>query len=232
MSSSTKRKIESQPKLKLYYFNIPGKGEPIRLFCAYTGLDLDDYRFQSRDEFTSMKESGKLTFGQVPMLEVDEKHQLVQTAAILRYLTKLVPDYAAEAVQDPILAAKIDAAIDQETDAFTGMTVATYTTRFGIPLDDSMQSKSYELINNEVLPRHLSNLEKLLDGSTTGWICSTKEPSIADFGWFVRLNSLKNNLKLSKDIQSLAKFPKCQEFITKFANLDAIKEYYSAQQKE
>ena len=30
------------PKLKLYYFNSKGKGEPIRLFCAYAGLDLEE----------------------------------------------------------------------------------------------------------------------------------------------------------------------------------------------
>ena len=232
MTTSSKRKIESQPKLKLYYFNIPGKGEPIRLFCAYVGLELEDYRFQRREEFTELKESGKLAFGQAPMLEVNSKHQLVQTAAILRYLSKLVPEYASEANADPILAAKIDAALDQETDAFTGMTVATYTARFGIPLDDAMKAKSYDLINHDTLPRHLRTFEKLLRSSTTGWICSTKEPSIADFVWFVRLNSLQNKSELSEELQSLSKFPKCQEFVTAFANLEAIKEYYDGKKKE
>ena len=41
----SKRKMDQTPNLKLYYFNIKGKGEPIRLFCAYTGLELEANRF-------------------------------------------------------------------------------------------------------------------------------------------------------------------------------------------
>ena len=63
-------KPSSLGELKLYYFDIPGKAEPIRLACFYAGLELDDYRFGSRDEFTKMKESGELPFGQVPMLRI------------------------------------------------------------------------------------------------------------------------------------------------------------------
>merc|ERR1711957_845874 len=138
-----KRKIEQQPKLRLYYFDIKGKGEPIRLFCAYAGLELDDYRFSSRQEFAEMKESGKLAFGQVPLLEVDGgTHMLVQSGAILRYLAKLSGLYP----DDPIVAAKIDAALDQEADAFAGLTVASYSTRFGIDLDGDAKSKSYQTI--------------------------------------------------------------------------------------
>ena len=176
---TTKRKIESQPKLKLYYFNIKGKGEPIRLFCAYAGLELDDHRFASRDEFTALKESGKIAFGQVPMLEIDDgKHQLVQTASILRYLAKI--SNVGYPLDDPIMAAKVDAALDQENDSFTGMTVATYTTRFGIPLDDEMKTKSYRGIDadsysispsiawefHEFTPRPVHHTADVIPGST------------------------------------------------------------------
>merc|ERR1719491_1420260 len=116
-----KRKMgDSQPKLKLYYFDIVGKGEPIRLLCAHAGLELEDYRFESRDVFNEVKASGKFHFGQVPMLEVNGKVQLVQSSAILTYLGKLGGVYPKD---DDILAAKIDMALAQEADAFTGTTV-------------------------------------------------------------------------------------------------------------
>lgn len=179
---------ESHPKLKLYYFNIAGKGEPIRLLCAYAGLDLEDYRMQSSDEFLKLKADGKLAFGQVPMLEVDEGngkvHQLVQSTAIIRYLGKLSGLYPKD---DDIVAAKIDAALAQETDAFMGPVVATYTKRFGICLEGEALKQSTELIAQEVAPRHIAALEKLLKSSETGWIAGTDKPSPADFVWYVQL---------------------------------------------
>jgi glutathione S-transferase len=217
-----KRKIEQQPKLKLYYFNIKGKGEPIRLFCAYAGLELEDYRFAA-GEFTTMKDSGKLAFGQVPLLEVDDNHQLVQSAAILRYLGKLGGLYP----EDPIMAAKVDAALDQEVDAFTATTVATYNTRFGIAMDDDAKAKVYEVLSSEVLPRHLGNVEKLFEASSTGWIAGTKEPSPADFVWYVRFDYLTEKTELSEKIKSLDDYPACKAFVAKFKGLEAIKEYHS-----
>ena len=53
------------PKLKLMYFDIKGKGEPIRLALRYLGLPFEDYRFKDRSDFMEMKTSGKLMFGQV-----------------------------------------------------------------------------------------------------------------------------------------------------------------------
>jgi glutathione S-transferase len=220
----TKAKIENQPKLKLYYFNIKGKGEPIRLFCAYAGLELEDYRFASRDEFTSMKENGKLAFGQVPMLEVNGQHQLVQTAAILRYLAKVSKLYP----EDPLLAAKVDAVLDQETDAFIGATVASYTTRFGLVLDEDAKTKIYETIDKEILPRHLGNLEKLFHASSTGWVAGTEEPSPADFVWYTRFaDYLPEKKELSDKIKNLDDYPACKAFVEKFKALEGIKEYYS-----
>jgi glutathione S-transferase len=219
----TKSKIESQPKLKLFYFNIKGKGEPIRLLCAYAGLELEDYRFNSYAEFLEMKQ--RMAFGQVPLLEVDngdgEKHQLVQSASILTYLAKIAGLYPEK---DHLLAAKVDAALVQESDAFTGTTVATYTKRFGIVLDEE---KSWELINKEVLPRHLASVEALLGKSPTGWIAGTQEPSPPDFVWFSKfVDYLPNTSHVDPAIKSLDGYPKCQAFVQKFKDLGPIQEYY------
>jgi hypothetical protein len=40
---------------KLYYFDIPGKGEAIRLACAYAGYEIEDIRL-NQDEFLVLKE--------------------------------------------------------------------------------------------------------------------------------------------------------------------------------
>lgn len=189
MSNNTK---SQQPKLKLYYFDIKGKGEAIRLLCAYANLTLEDYRLQLHDrtEFQQLKENGTLPFGQVPLLEVDDgqmKHKLVQSCAILRYLGKLAGLYPSSSNNngnDDILAAQIDAVMDQATDAFVGTTVVTYSTRFGIVLDEIAKTKSCTNIGKDVTPRHLTYVEKLLQESTTGWLVNTTQPSPADFIWY------------------------------------------------
>jgi glutathione S-transferase len=221
-----KRKIEQRPKLKLFYFDLKGKGEPIRLFCAYAGIELEDYRFKARDEFLAMKEGTRLPFGQVPMLEVDGKHNLVQTCAIMRYLSKLAGLYPTD---DLIQAAKVDALMDQEADAFVGTTVLTYDLRFGIDLTPDAKEKSYEQINETVLPGHLKNIEKCLIASPTGWIAGTDEPSPADFIWFTRLSSMSEKKELSETIKKLEEFPKIRAFMEKFSSLESIREYYAAQ---
>merc|ERR1712032_430175 len=105
-------------------------------------------------------------------------------------------------------------------------TVASYDTRFGIVLDDASKAKSYELISNEVLPRHLESVEKLFKASSTGWIAGTEEPSPADFVWYCRLaNFIPEHAVLSEKIRTLENYPECRAFVEKFNSLDAIKEY-------
>mmetsp|Transcript_114976 Transcript_114976/g.332230 ORF Transcript_114976/g.332230 Transcript_114976/m.332230 type:complete len:220 (-) Transcript_114976:97-756(-) len=216
--------VEKQPNLKLVYFDIKGKGEPIRLFCAYAGLDLEDYRLTTYDEFLAMKESGKLAFGQVPMLEVDGKVQLVQTAAILRYLSKIAGVYP----EDPLVAAKVDAALDGENDAFTGPTVATYPGRFGLDLDEDGKKKFFDKIGAEIMPRHFTNAETILKNSSTGWIASTDNPTIADFVWYGRLcDSVATNENFPESLRSLNDFPVLKAFVEKMNALDAVKKYKS-----
>ncbi|KAG7357561.1 glutathione S-transferase, N-terminal domain containing protein [Nitzschia inconspicua] len=219
-----KRKYEQQPRLKLYYFDIKGKGEPIRLLCAYAGIDIEDYRFVTRDEFLAMREGTRLPFSQVPMLEVDGKHSLVQSCAIMRYLGKLGGLYPV----DPIQAAKVDALMEQETDTFIGTTVLTYGRRFGIDLTPDVKEKSYEQISDEVLPGHFRNIEKCLRASPTGWLAATDEPSPADFMWYVKLSLMAEKKELSEKIRTLEDFPKIRALMEKFESLTPVQEYYAS----
>jgi glutathione S-transferase len=117
-----KQKTATAPKLKLYYFNIPGKGEAIRLACAYGGIPLEDFRMHA-NEFHDLKVSGKLAFGQVPALEVNGSTMITQSAAIMRYVGKLTGLYP---TGDDLYAAKIDMIVDSENDLFMGLAVSRY----------------------------------------------------------------------------------------------------------
>jgi len=228
-SRGTKRKemdakVHDQPDLKLYYFDIKGKGECIRLICAYSGLKLEDYRFETRDEFLAMKEGSRLPFGQVPMLEVNGKVAIVQTLAIMRYLGKLSGLYP---MKDHLLAQKVDAIMDQATDVFTGAMVLTYGVRFGVDLSPEAKEKSYEIYNQNVLPDHLKRAERYVESSATGWLAGTEEPSPADFVWYTALMNMIDKKEISEKNKNLENFPKLKEFVDKFESLGAIKQYYT-----
>jgi len=235
-SASPTAHNDKSPKLKLYYFNIKGKGEPIRLMCAYAGRDLDDARFADRDEFNQLVRDGTLPFGQVPLLEVTESdgtvHRLVQSSAILRYLGTLFGLYPRD---DPLRAAAVDAILDQETDAFVGVTVASYTTRFGIDMTEEQRAAAYDSISRQVLPRHLGHLERILTAPTTktGWLANTEQPSPADFAWYSRLRDhLPAKMELSEQVRTLKAFPALQAFVKKMESLPSIQEYYRKSQNE
>jgi molybdenum cofactor biosynthesis enzyme len=114
----------TKKKLKLYYFDIAGKGECIRLACAYGGIHLEDVRIpiDNRETFEQLKKEGKLPFGQLPAVELPDGTILAQTAAIMRYVGKISGLYPV----CPVAAAKVDAAIDAESDLFAGLGISIY----------------------------------------------------------------------------------------------------------
>ena len=117
------------PKLKLYYFDIQGKGEAIRLACAHAGIPLEDVRIPTNDRslFDKLKSEGKLAFGQLPALEVDDKEFICQSAVIMRYIGRLGNLYPSSESKCSF----IDSIVDQEIDMFMGITVSRYRDRFG-----------------------------------------------------------------------------------------------------
>ena len=111
----------AQPKLKLLYFDIHGMAARIRTAALVGGVAIEDYRFSSRDEFMAMKASGELPFGQVPLLVVNDGEAAIpQSSAILRYVCGLGGLHPT----DPLKAAAVDAALDQEHDAFASYVAA------------------------------------------------------------------------------------------------------------
>mmetsp|Transcript_83346 Transcript_83346/g.162184 ORF Transcript_83346/g.162184 Transcript_83346/m.162184 type:complete len:162 (+) Transcript_83346:111-596(+) len=122
---------EDVDKLELFYFDIEGKAESIRLAAHHGGVELVDTRL-TRDEFATMQETGALAYGQVPALRVGTGQSavtLAQSAAILKFVGKRADLYPSG--NDDLLAARIDALMDEEADAFCGLTVSRYPWRFG-----------------------------------------------------------------------------------------------------
>lgn len=160
-------------------------GEAIRLALHYGGLPFRDVRL-SREAFRQQRDSGALKFGQLPCLELPSKERVFQSAAILRLVGKRTGLYPT----DEVLAARVDALMDYDADIFHGVRVLKYKERFGFPEESFDTQLVVKALLDSVLPRHLGNLCKVLEESTTGWLAGTPKPTIADFFLVPPLNQL------------------------------------------
>lgn len=91
------------PQLKLTYFDMAARAEPIRLALFMDGIEFEDCRILP-PEFATLKPT--LPSGQLLVLEVDG-YVLSQSHAILRYIGNLTGLYP----QTVLDAAKCDAAV-------------------------------------------------------------------------------------------------------------------------
>lgn len=216
---------KNSPSLKVYYFNIAGKGEPIRLACEYGKLNWEDVRV-SGNEFAAMKDSKKLDFGQLPALEVDDSTMLFQSGAIMRFVGKLAGLYP---TNDDIKAAKIDALVDQEADIFAPLSMTKYKERMGFGfMTEEHVALARKALNDEVLPRQLSQLEAILERSPSGWLAGDATPSIADFIFAIRLKSLvAPGTYDGISTNMFDKYPRIAALIDNFYKLPAVVKYYA-----
>ena len=92
--------------MKLYYFDVYAKAEPIRMLFYKAGIQYEDVRVAFKD-WPGLKSSNFSPSGQLPVLELDDGQKLTQVYAIMRlYATqhKLAPE-------DPMLIYHGDAAL-------------------------------------------------------------------------------------------------------------------------
>ena len=104
---------------KLYYFNLYGRAEPIRILLNHAKIPFEDFRFGFPD-WPALK--GKFEFGQVPALEITDAEgkvtQYTQTVSILRYLAIRHGYYPTDNAEQ---AWEIDSALDSVSDLVNGL---------------------------------------------------------------------------------------------------------------
>jgi len=70
-----------------HYFDGRGRAEPIRWMLEETATPYSENIIRTRADMASLRQTGKLLYGQVPMLEIDGLC-IVQCEAILHYLAR------------------------------------------------------------------------------------------------------------------------------------------------
>ncbi|XP_014771122.1 S-crystallin 2 [Octopus bimaculoides] len=73
------------PSYTLHYFNHRGRAEICRMLFAAAGIQYNDRRIES-SEWNNMR--SKMPCSMMPILEIDNRHQIPQSMAIARYLAR------------------------------------------------------------------------------------------------------------------------------------------------
>lgn len=101
----------SSDKPKLYYFDMYGRAEAIRMAFWLAKQEFEDIRWSYADWPTKWKNSGKFFNGQAPLLEIDGQ-ALFQSISILRYVCQKYGFYPT----DPDAIYRTEAVIDYKLD--------------------------------------------------------------------------------------------------------------------
>lgn len=155
--------------MKLYYFDIYARAEPIRMLLTHAKKEFEDVRV-TKEQADQMKAEGKLEFGQLPVIEHDGKFY-AQSAAILRFFGRKNGYYP----EDPVLAYRIDSTLDAISDAVTAIVKVAFN-----PDAEAKKAAGIDLVTN-YLPKWLGAIDKRLANNATNKFVVGESFTIADF---------------------------------------------------
>ena len=158
--------------MKLYYFDMYGRAEPIRQALWHAKVDFEDVRID-KEKFQKLKETEPdlFEFGQLPVMEDDGK-KLCQTIAILRYVGNKHGYIPADAYQRYL----IDSFFDAMGDLYQKMIKAHYA-----PTEEEKKQAGMELLSTH-LPFFMGKFnDRIAANGHDGHVVGDKY-TIADFG--------------------------------------------------
>ena len=135
---------------QLIYFDFPGLAEAARQTFRAGNYEFEDVRI-AREDFQKKKEAGEYTFGQVPLLILDDGTQVSQSNAILRWAGKQTQLYPTDATQ----ALRVDEVIDVMDDL-----LGVFRHTFRLEDEAEKKAKQEEAAAGPVIP-FLKGLEAL-----------------------------------------------------------------------
>ena len=197
------------PKIKLTYFDMKGRAESIRLALVVGGVEFEDERIGGA-EFMERKTSGKLTFGSLPVMEVDGE-MFCESGAMLRYAAKIggfTPTCPVNAYRVDMVIEAIDSLVSAAKKGNT--------------------SEGYAKFVENDLPRYLGPIESLF-AKSEGLFLLGNDISIADIKMAVTVDIFKSGFLEHIPTDCTDKFTAISGLYTSVMEQDKIKKYYASQ---
>ena len=198
-------------KLELVYFKMRALAEAPRLLLHYTELKYEDIMSWDYygEEWSEIK--SKVPFRQLPMLVVDQKHEICQSIAILTFIEKI----AGIEISDPILNAKANAVMQSAQELFMPLNP---TINFSV--GDRFKKKREDMM--PLLNTRIEDLERALKDNDKVFYVDDN-PHACDFAVY-------HHLDLSKllDPKLINKFPRLEKFIEDIESIETVKSYLNS----
>ncbi len=194
--------------LKLIYFKMRALAEAPQLLLHYTKIPYEylmSWEYYKKD-WTLVKPT--ISFKQLPVLIVDDKHEIAQSIAIMAFIEKM----ANIDIKDKITAAKADAITLSAQELFAPLNP---TVNFAIG-DDFLKKR--EDMKNFLLSRFDDLNRFILSSGKKYFVGDT--PQACDFAAF-------HHLDLSKKLDDtlIKKFPRLEKFLEDIASIETIDKY-------
>jgi len=191
--------------MKLIYFPVRAKAEPIRMCMAYAGLKWDEVSYKEYYGVESWPEAKpKAPFAQLPLMEV-EGVLLAQTGAIIRYVAKkceLMPN-------DMLAAAKVDMIYEasEELNAIN-------------PIVNVFKAETFAEKKKAYFENIKGKPERIQKQLGKGPFFMGEKPTFADFAMWHVLDNIR-----SVEPTYLDATPELTTFMKAVADLKGVKEY-------
>ena len=200
--------------LKLIYFKMRALAEPPQMLMHYAGIKYD-YQM-SWEYFKKDWEHVKptLLFKQLPLLVVDDTHQISQSIAIMGYIEQL----AGLNHTNPITAAKMHAVMLGAHDLFLPLNPI-----LNFAVGEDFSKKKASLL--PTLTKKIENLEHALASTNSSFFVDC-EPRACDFLAYHHLDlarTLYQNIFL--------KFPRITELLNAIESIDSVRKYLESRPK-
>eukprot|EP00919_Chromeraceae_sp_WS-2016_P005640 GHVR01013193.1.p1 GENE.GHVR01013193.1~~GHVR01013193.1.p1 ORF type:complete len:228 (+),score=41.19 GHVR01013193.1:33-716(+) len=197
-------------KPKLYYFDVKGRGEAIRLAFAIAGKEFEDVRL-THEQFYKLKSDKPYLFpnGQVPSLECGDK-VLCQSQAII----DMVFTMSGMNVTDVWEVAKAKESMGCVEDIFNAIVPSFYES------NDEVKKQMRKKLNDETLPNKFKSLNALIEQNGNSGYMSNGQLCPCDLVLYTLVDWIKqtgsdglDGVDGNKIIQHLHSVKKCYDTV-------------------
>lgn len=207
----------------LIYFALPGRAEVARLLFTLAGAEFVDKRL-TFDEWRGAEGDalkGKLPFGQLPVLQLDDGTVLAQSAAIDRYVAATTGQLPAS---DPLAVAKADQLYFFAEDVW--MTV--YPSFRLADTEAKIKARQELLAEGGALKAKLDKLEAICAAKKGTKFLTGDTLTHGDLALFCGVSTLQSGWLDGIPTDLLSSFPAIKAFREAVASVPAIKAFYDA----
>jgi prostaglandin-H2 D-isomerase / glutathione transferase len=219
--------------IKLTYFDIEGRGEPVRLALVLAKVPFEDVRVQF-DDWAALKP--QTPTGQLPVLQVGEDGPMrTQSLAMLRwigatYSTTLYPPDKLYEIEEALGVVE-----DLDRAFIIPRAVGMHPCELGYPVGYEKTPDGQDLIQrlrgtfiDECLPKFLVLLTKMMQSHNDGpFLVAGREPTIADCVAIPLLRGFTRGFIDYIPITCLDSHPAIVEYVKSFCALEPIQGRYN-----